>query len=492
MKKYILALDLGTTGNRAILFDKKQRIVQSAYREFRQIFPKPGWVEHNPVEIWQSARSVMKQVLSKVKLKEVAAIGVTNQRETTVVWDKNSGKPICNAIVWQCRRTQGDCERLKQAGWSNKIKRKTGLVIDAYFSSTKVKWILDHVKGAKQKARAGNLAFGTVDSWMVWNLTGGKVHVTDFSNASRTMLFNIRTLKWDQELLRKFQVPSSMLPEVAETSGYIGDLSFPGLKTNIPITGIVGDQQGAMFAQGCFGPGVVKNTYGTGLFLQTNTNRKLKYAKNLLSTIAWKIGGKIDYALEGSVFIGGASVQWLRDGIKIIKRASETERLSRGIPSNEGVYFVPALVGLGAPYWDSSARGTIIGITRGTNEKHLARAALESIAYQTRDVVHEMEDELKTPLKHLQVDGGAVQNNFLMQFQADILGCQVERPKNIETTALGAAGLAGLAVGFWENRQQFLSHRSIDRIFRPKIKAKERDQLYAKWKDAVSRALKWA
>ncbi len=491
MKKYILALDLGTTGNRAILFDRKQAMVAKAYREFRQIFPKPGWVEHDPVEIWQTTLQVIREVLSAAAPSEIAAIGITNQRETAIVWERKSGKPICNAIVWQCRRTQGECEKLKKAGWAPAIKKKTGLTVDPYFSGTKVKWILDHTPNARKKAEAGKLAFGTVDSWVIWNLTGGKVHATDYSNASRTMLLNIRELKWDAELCKRFNVPAVMLPRLSDSSGEITVTSSRVLGGEIPIAGVIGDQQGAMFAQGCFTPGVVKNTYGTGLFLQVNTKKKIPASKNLLNTIAWKIGSEVDYALEGSVFIGGACIQWLRDGLHLIQSASETEELASSLESNDDVYFVPALVGLGAPYWDSEARGMIIGITRGTTAKHFARAAVEAIAYQTKDVVEVMHRDLGAPIRKLQVDGGATANNFLMQFQADILGCSVERPKVIETTALGAAGLAGIAVGFWKDRDEFLSHRAVDRLFQPKLAAAKRKALYSRWQEAVRRALKW-
>lgn len=492
MKKYILAIDLGTTGNRAILFDRKQTVVAKAYQEFRQMFPKPGWVEHNPLEIWASTVKVVKKVFKSAHPGEVAALGITNQRETTVVWEKRTGKPIANAIVWQCRRTQNECESLIREGWSEKVKEKTGLVIDSYFSATKLKWLLDRIPGARKRAEEGELLFGTIDSWILWNMTGGKKHVTDASNASRTMLFNIHELSWDPELCGKLGIPIVMLPEVSSSSGEVGLLQCREFKTEIPITGIIGDQQGAMFAQGCYEPGVVKNTYGTGLFLQVNTKEKPLWSQNLLTTIAWKLGGKVDYALEGSVFIGGACIQWLRDGIKLIKKAAETDKLARSLSSNDGVYFVPALVGLGAPYWDSAARGLFAGITRGTTRAHFARAALEAIAYQTRDVVLEMEKELGVPVKRLQVDGGACANDFLMQFQADILDCEVERPKVIETTALGAAGLAGLAVGFWKDPNDFISKRSIDRVFRPKMSAPEREGFYARWKEAVKRSQHWS
>lgn len=492
MKKYILAVDLGTTGNRAILFDRNQRIVRMAYLEFRQIFPKPGWVEHNPEEIWRSTRQVIKSVISGIKEDDIAALGITNQRETTVVWNKRTTKPVMNAIVWQDRRTAPRCSELTKKGWGKKIKEKTGLVIDAYFSSTKVEWILKKFPHLRQNANAGEILFGTVDTWIIWKMTGGRVHVTDPSNASRTMLFNIHTLKWDEELCKLFSVPIPMLPKVSESSEIVGKLFCKEFKTKIPIAGIIGDQQGAMFAQGCFAPGIVKNTYGTGLFLQTNTKRKIVNSKNLLTTIAWKIKDKVDYALEGSVFIGGSAIQWLRDGLKIIAKAGETQKLAESLHSNEGVYFVPALVGLGAPYWDSNARGTFLGVTRGTKRAHFVRAALESIAYQTKDVVREMEKELRVKIKKLQVDGGAVKNNFLMQFQSDILGCTVERPRVIETTALGAAGLAGIAVGFWKNQKDFLKHRSIDKLFKPKMKSKISGEFYTKWKDAVSRSRNWS
>lgn len=492
MKKYILALDLGTTGNRAILFDKNQRVVRKAYREFKQHFPKPGWVEHDPEEIWRSTLGVIKQVLSHVKLSDIAAVGITNQRETAVVWNKKTGKPVMNAIVWQCRRTQDICNALKKKGLGKFIKSRTGLTIDPYFSASKVKWILDHVKNAKVRARRGELLFGTVDSWIIWKLTGGKVHATDYSNASRTMLLNIKTLKWDKKLCSIFGIPVKMLPKLVDSSGLIAKTSSRVLGGEIAIMGVAGDQQAAMFAQGCFGPGVVKNTYGTGLFLQTNTKRKIPASKNLLNTIAWKIGKEVDYALEGSIFIGGAALQWLRDGIQIIRKAGETEKMAKSLATNEGVYFVPALVGLGAPYWDSAARGVMIGITRGTRREHLIRAALESIAYQTKDVIVEMERDLRVSINKLQVDGGAAANNFLMQFQADILSCKVERPSVLETTALGAAGLAGIAAKFWKSRSEFIRKRSIDRVFRAKMNSSARSRLYLQWKEAVLRSKNWA
>ncbi len=492
MEKYILALDLGTTGNRAILFDKNQRVVHKAYREFTQYFPKPGWVEHDPEEIWRSTLGVMKQVLSRINSSQIAAIGITNQRETAVVWNKKTGKPVMNAIVWQCRRTQSECDALRKRGLSKLIKSRSGLTIDPYFSASKVKWILDHVKSAKARAKRGELLFGTVDSWIIWKLTGGKVHATDYSNASRTMLLNIKTLKWDKKLCAIFGVPVKMLPKLADSSGLIGKTSSRVLGREIPITGVAGDQQAAMFAQGCFMPGIVKNTYGTGLFLQVNTKKKIPVSKNLLNTIAWKIGKEVDYALEGSIFIGGAALQWLRDGLQIIKKASDADKMAEALKENDGIYFVPALVGLGAPYWDSSARGVIIGITRGTRREHIARAALESIAYQTKDVIIAMERDLKKSIKKLQVDGGAAASNFLMQFQSDILNCQVERPSVLETTALGAAGLAGIAVHFWKNRNEFIRKRSVDRVFHPKMNSGTRNHLYSQWKIAVERSKRWA
>jgi len=492
MKKYILALDLGTTGNRAILFNKNQKVVTKAYQEFRQYFPKPGWVEHDPDEIWKSTLSVIKKVLSRVSPRDIAAIGITNQRETAVVWDKKTGKPVMRAIVWQCRRTQNECNALRKKGLGKFIKLRTGLTIDPYFSASKVKWVLSHVKHARARAKRGELLFGTVDSWIIWKLTGGKTHVTDYSNASRTMLFNIKTLKWDKKLCSIFDIPFRMLPRLVDSSGEIGKTAQHVLGSEFPITGVAGDQQAAMFAQGCYAPGVVKNTYGTGLFLQMNTKKKIPKSQNLINTIAWKIGNEVDYALEGSIFIGGSALQWLRDGIQIIQKASDTENMAKSLASNEGVYFVPALVGLGAPYWDSAARGVMIGITRGTRREHFARSALESIAYQTKDVIIEMERDLRVSIKKLQVDGGAAASDFLMQFQADILNCEVERPSVLETTALGAAGLAGIAAGIWKNRNEFIRKRSINSVFHPKMNSGERKQLYLQWKRAVERSRKWA
>src|SRR5436190_2864321 len=445
--KYILALDQGTTSSRAIVFDHNGSVVSVAQQEFRQIFPQPGWVEHDANEIWATQRNVAAQALNKVRLtaNDVAAIGITNQRETTLVWDRTTGKPICNAIVWQDRRTAGVCDRLKARGLAKMIRRKTGLVVDAYFSGTKLQWILNNVPGAKAKARAGQLAFGTIDSWLVWNLTGGRQHVTDPSNASRTMLFNIHTGEWDDELLKLFGVPRSVLPEVRSSSEVYGETTLFGGR--IPIAGIAGDQQAALFGQACTEPGMVKNTYGTGCFMLMNTGTKPIASKNnLLTTVAWRIGNRTEYALEGSIFIAGAVVQWVRDGLGIIRSSADVEALAARVPDTGGVYFVPAFAGLGAPHWDQYARGIIAGITRGTTAGHIARAALEGIAYQVADVLKAMEADSGLSIPELRVDGGAAANNLLMQFQADILNVPIVRPKLLETTALGAAYLAGLAV----------------------------------------------
>ncbi len=494
MKKYVLALDLGTTGNRAIVFDRRQRIVFQAYEEFTQIFPKPGWVEHDPEEIWRSVRNILSKTFKKIKHTEISAIGITNQRETVLVWDKKTGKPLYNAIVWQCRRTAPFCEALKKRGLEKKIHAKTGLFLDAYFSASKLTWLLDHVKGARAKAGRGELLCGTIDSWIVWKLSGGRSHVTDTSNASRTMLFNLRTLRWDPGLCRLFCVPEKILPRVKASGGVHAILSQKFFGFSLPIAGVIGDQQAASFAQGCFKSGIVKNTYGTGLFMLESTGKQIKFSKNLLTTVAWSIGdlGHTEYAVEGSVFIGGAAVQWLRDGLKIISQAKESAKAAESLVSNEGVYFVPALVGLGAPYWDPKARGTILGITRGTRREHLVRAALESIAYQTRDLLEVMKKDTGRSFRSLRVDGGASANDFLMQFQADILGIPVERPKILETTALGAAGLAGIAVGFWKNKEEFSRLRAVEKTFRPDPKFKNRESLYADWREAVSRARNWA
>ena len=490
--KYILALDQGTTSSRAIVFDHQGAIAADAQQEFRQIFPKPGWVEHDATEIWATQASVAAGALAKAGLAatDIAAIGITNQRETTVVWDRKTGRPICNAIVWQDRRTAGACDRLKKAGKAAMIRRKTGLVVDAYFSATKIQWILHNVPGAKARARAGELAFGTVDSWLVWNLTSGRTHVTDVSNASRTMLFNLKTCDWDDELLKLFGVPRSMLPEIRASSEVYGDTTLWG--GAIPIAGIAGDQQAALFGQVCRQPGMVKNTYGTGCFMLMNTGTKPIASKNnLLTTVAWRVGGRTEYALEGSIFIAGAVVQWLRDGLGLIKSSPEVESLAAQVADNGGVYLVPAFAGLGAPHWDQYARGLVAGLTRGTTSAHLARAALEGIAYQVHDVLHAMQADSGIKLKELRVDGGACSNNLLMQFQADVLGVPVVRPRVAETTALGAAYLAGLAVGYWKDTQEIAAQWQADRRFVPAMKPAARKKLLAGWNKALARAKRW-
>ncbi|MEN2983650.1 MAG: glycerol kinase GlpK [Dictyoglomaceae bacterium] len=492
--KYILALDQGTTSSRAILFDRYGKIVSVSQKEFTQIYPKPGWVEHDPMEILNSQLDVAKEVIEKanIELKDISAIGITNQRETTVVWEKSTGKPVYNAIVWQCRRTAPICDELKNQGLSDTIREKTGLVIDAYFSATKLKWILDNIEGIRKKAEKGEVLFGTIDSWLIWNLTKGKVHITDYSNASRTMLFNIHKLDWDDEILNILNIPRAMLPEVKPSSFIYGytDKNLFGLE--IPISGNAGDQQSALFGQACFNPGMVKNTYGTGCFILMNTGDKAFFSKSgLITTIAWGINNKVEYALEGSIFITGAAIQWLRDGLKIIQSAQETEALALSVPDSGGVYVVPAFVGLGAPYWDMYARGLIIGITRGIKREHIVRATLESIAYQTRDVIEAMEKDSNIKLKSLRVDGGAVVNNFLMQFQSDILGVPVERPMVNETTALGTAYLAGLAVGYWRDQKEIEELWQMERRFTPQMSFEERERIYKGWKKAVSRALNW-
>jgi len=494
-KKYVLAFDQGTTSSRAVLFDHDGKIVGVAQKEFTQIYPKAGWVEHDPMEIWGTQSGVAREVLETagVRPDEVAAIGITNQRETTVVWDRNTGKPIYNAIVWQCRRTAPICDELKARGLEDYIRENTGLVIDAYFSGTKVKWILDNVEGAREKAEKGELLFGTIDTWLVWNLTRGKVHVTDYSNASRTMLYNIKELKWDERILEELNIPKSMLPEVKPSSeiyGYTDEGTFGGAM--IPIAGIAGDQQAALFGQTCFEAGMAKNTYGTGCFMLMNTGEEMVPSKNgLLTTIAWGVDGKVEYALEGSIFIAGAVVQWLRDELKLIDSAKDSEYFATKVEDNNGVYLVPAFVGLGAPYWDMYARGTIVGLTRGANRNHIIRAALESICYQTRDVLEAMQEDSGINLQALKVDGGAVANNFLMQFQSDILGVPVHRPQVIETTALGAAYLAGLAVEFWESKEEIAKKWNVDRVFNPEMDEDKKAKLYNGWKKAVDRALKW-
>lgn len=494
MAKYIMALDQGTTSSRAIIFDENGLIKGVTNREFTQIYPKPGWVEHDPMEIWGSQIGVAKEVLLKCGLtvNDIAAIGITNQRETTVVWDKNTGKPVYNAIVWQCRRTAPICDDLKARGLTEKIREKTGLVVDAYFSGTKVKWILDNVEGAREKAEKGELLFGNIDTWLIWNLTGGKVHVTDYSNASRTMLFNIHDLDWDDEILKELNIPRAMLPKAMPSSHVYGYTTTEVFGGEIPISGVAGDQQAALFGQACYSPGMAKNTYGTGCFMLMNTGEKAVTSKSgLLTTIAWGVDGKVEYALEGSIFIAGAVVQWLRDELRVLDNAAQSEELATKVEDNNGVYLVPAFIGLGAPYWDMYARGTIVGLTRGAKREHIVRAALESICYQTRDVLEAMQKDSGITLKSLKVDGGAVANNFLMQFQSDILGVPVDRPKVIETTALGAAYLAGLAVGYWKDKDDIAAKWQIDRTFKPEMDSNMKDNLYKGWKKAVERALDW-
>jgi glycerol kinase len=489
---YILSLDQGTTSSRAILFDAGGAPRRAAQKEFAQIFPQPGWVEHNAEEIWQSQIGTVREVLEKsgAATKDLAAIGITNQRETTVVWDRETGQPVSNAIVWQDRRTADWCQRIRDAGHAETIREKTGLLVDAYFSASKIVWILDHVPGARDLARAGRLAFGTVDSWLIYKLTGGRRHITDASNASRTMIYNIHEGKWDQELLDLFEIPASMLPEVHDSSEIYGEAA--GELAGVPIAGIAGDQQAALFGQICWMPGMSKNTYGTGCFLLQHTGREPIASHNrLLTTIAWRIGGETEYALEGSVFIGGAVVQWLRDGLGVIRKSEEVESLAAKVEDSGGVYLVPAFAGLGAPYWDPYARGIIAGITRGTTAAHLARAAVDSIAYQVADLLEAMKMDWGRDMPELRVDGGAASNNSLLQFQADLLQTPVVRPKVAETTALGAAYLAGLAAGFWKSRGEIAQQWAMDRRFEPRKSKDEVDQLRAKWKDAVARARNW-
>ena len=492
MKQYILALDQGTSSSRAIVFDEKGTTCAVAQKEFRQIFPKSGWVKHDPHEIWSSQASVIAEAITTLDINglNIAGIGITNQRETTIVWDSETEEPIYNAIVWQDRRTSDYCDELKKQGVTDMIRQKTGLIIDAYFSATKIKWILDSVPGARKRAEKGKLLFGTVDTWLIWRLTRGEVHVTDVSNASRTMLFNINTLEWDQELLDLFGIPRSMMPEVKSSSEVYGHTKTTIFAHKVPISGIAGDQQAALFGQMCTEPGMVKNTYGTGCFLLMNSGEKPILSKNnLITTIAWKIGDKVNYALEGSIFVGGSVVQWLRDGLHVINSSSEVEALASQVPDTGGVYFVPALTGLGAPWWDQYARGTIIGISRGTTTAHIARAALEGIAYQTLDITAAMSLDAGIPLKELKVDGGASRNNLLMQFQADILGTRVIRPKVVETTAMGAAYLAGLAVGYWSSIDEIRKQWQIDRVFEPSWEEEKVLQAKEGWRDAVKRTL---
>lgn len=493
MAKYVLALDQGTTSSRAILFDKNGAIFATSQKEFTQYFPKAGWVEHDPMEIWSSQLEVAQDVLKKngVSAKDIAAIGITNQRETTVVWDRKTGKPIYNAIVWQDRRTASICDKLKADGLENDIRSRTGLVVDAYFSGTKVKWILDNVKGARERADAGELAFGTVDSWLIWNLTNGTTHVTDYSNASRTLIYNIKELKWDEKLLKAIDVPKAVLPEVKDSSSIYGKTNKALFGGEIAIAGIAGDQQSALFGQACFEPGMAKNTYGTGCFMLMNTGETpVKSKQGLLTTIAWGLDGKVEYALEGSVFIAGAAIQWLRDGLKMIDESPDSEYYAMKVKDTDGVYVVPAFAGLGAPYWDMYARGAMFGLTRGTTKQHIIRATLESLAYQTKDVLDAMQKDSKITLNALRVDGGACANDLLMQFQSDILQTDVQRPKVIETTALGAAYLAGIAVGFYE-KKQISKNWAIDRTFKSGMSSVESKKLYKGWQKAVERTMKW-
>ena len=492
MEQYILSLDQGTSSSRAIVFDRKGQICSMAQREFTQIFPKPGWVEHNPHEIWSSQASVIAEAIASIDINglNIAGIGITNQRETTIVWDSETEEPVYNAIVWQDRRTSEYCDRLKAEGQTEFIRERTGLIVDAYFSATKIKWILDNVAGARKRAEKGKLMFGTVDTWLIWRLTRGEVHVTDVSNASRTMLFNINTLDWDQELLDLFGIPRSMMPEVKSSSEVYGHTKTTIFAHKVPISGIAGDQQAALFGQMCTEPGMVKNTYGTGCFLLMNSGEKpILSQNNLITTVAWKIGDKVNYALEGSIFVGGSVVQWLRDGLHVINSSSEVEALASQVPDTNGVYFVPALTGLGAPWWDQYARGTITGISRGTTTAHIARAALEGIAYQTMDITAAMSRDAGVPLRELKVDGGASRNNLLMQFQADILGTKVIRPQVVETTAMGAAYLAGLAVGYWSSIDEIRKQWQVDRIFEPSWDEKQIQTARSGWEDAVKRTL---
>ena len=492
MEKYILALDQGTSSSRAIVFDHNGQTKAVAQKEFTQIFPKPGWVEHNPMEIWSSQASVIAEAITSIDINglDIAGIGITNQRETTIVWDAETGEPVYNAIVWQDRRTSEYCDSLKAEGYTDRIRSKTGLIIDAYFSATKIRWILENVPGARGKAEQGKLRFGTVDTWLIWMLTRGEVHVTDVSNASRTMVYNIHDLCWDKELLELFGIPASMMPQVKSSSEVYGHTKTTLFAHEVPIAGIAGDQQAALFGQMCTEPGSVKNTYGTGCFLLMNSGEKpITSSNNLLTTIAWKIGDKVNYALEGSIFVAGSVVQWLRDGLGIIRSSSEVEALAASVPDNGGVYFVPALTGLGAPYWDQYAKGCMYGISRGTTAAHIARAALEGIAFQTMDIVNAMQKDAGVELAGLKVDGGASRNNLLMQFQADILGTSVIRPEVTETTALGAAYLAGLAVGYWESIDHIKSQWAVDASFTPSAPEEKVRELKAGWADATERTL---
>ena len=490
--KYIVALDQGTTSSRAIVFDHEQRIVAVGQKEFQQFYPQPGWVEHDPMEIWATQYGVLQEALAKadITMADVAAIGIANQRETTIVWEKETGRPIYNALVWQCRRTAALCDELKTEGWSDYIRNTTGLVIDAYFSATKISWILDHVPGARERAQKGELLFGTVDSWLVWKLTGGAVHVTDYTNASRTMLYNIRELKWDDKLLERLQIPKCMLPEVRNSSEIYGYVQSEGVQ--VPIAGIAGDQQAALFGQACFAKGSAKNTYGTGCFLLMNVGREFISSKNgLITTVAATMNGEVEYALEGSIFVGGAVIQWLRDELRILETAAESETYAASLEDNGGVYLVPAFVGLGAPYWDMYARGSIFGLTRGAGRSHIVRAALEAIAYQTNDVLQAMAEDAGQAVTELKVDGGACRNDFLMQFQADIINCVVRRPAITETTALGVAYLAGLAVNYWSSKEEIAQRWHAQQQFAPRMEQAVREENCRGWQKAVSKAMHW-
>ena len=490
--KYIVALDQGTTSSRAIVFDHEQRIVAVGQKEFQQFYPQPGWVEHDPMEIWATQYGVLQEALAKadITMADVAAIGIANQRETTIVWEKETGRPIYNALVWQCRRTAALCDELKTEGWSDYIRDTTGLVIDAYFSATKISWILDHVPGARERAQKGELLFGTVDSWLVWKLTGGAVHVTDYTNASRTMLYNIRELKWDDKLLERLQIPKCMLPEVRNSSEIYGYVQSEGVQ--VPIAGIAGDQQAALFGQACFAKGSAKNTYGTGCFLLMNVGREFISSKNgLITTVAATMNGEVEYALEGSIFVGGAVIQWLRDELRILETAAESETYAASLEDNGGVYLVPAFVGLGAPYWDMYARGSIFGLTRGAGRSHIVRAALEAIAYQTNDVLQAMAEDAGQAVTELKVDGGACRNDFLMQFQADIINCVVRRPAITETTALGVAYLAGLAVNYWSSKEEIAQRWHAQQQFAPRMEQAVREGNCRGWQKAVSKAMHW-
>ena len=495
MSKYIMALDAGTTSNRCILFDEKGEICSIAQKEFTQYFPKPGWVEHDANEIWSSQLGVAVEAMAKLGIgaDDIAAIGITNQRETTIVWDKSTGEPVYNAIVWQCRRTSEYCDTLKDKGLTDKFREKTGLIIDAYFSGTKLKWILDNVDGVRERAEKGELLFGTVETWLIWKLTKGKAHVTDYSNASRTLLFNIKDLTWDKEILEELNIPESMLPEPKPSSCVYGysDASFFGKE--IPIAGAAGDQQAALFGQTCFNPGEAKNTYGTGCFMLMNTGETPVYSQNgLVTTIAWGLDGKVNYALEGSIFVAGASIQWLRDELRIIESAADSEYMAKKVKDTNGCYVVPAFTGLGAPYWDQYARGTIVGLSRGVNKYHIIRATLESIGYQVNDVLHAMKADSRIDLAALKVDGGASANDFLMQFQSDIINAPVKRPSCVETTAMGAAYLAGLAVGYWNSKEDVIKNWAVDKIFSPIMGEDERERKIKGWNKAVKYSFGWA